>query len=47
MKKYQVVLEVEILKDWADISDFEEEIGKFNWANRGIIVASIKKLKEV
>ena len=46
MKKYQIKIELKVKKDWADPTDFEKEIEEFNEANKGILEAEIKELKE-
>ena len=47
MKKYQIKIELKVKKDWADPTDFEKEIEEFNEANKGILEAKIKEIKEV
>ncbi len=37
MEEYEVLLKVRILKEWANLEDFLEELNAFNKSNEGII----------
>ena len=41
MKEYQVLLKVRILKEWANLEDFLEELNAFNKSNEGIIEVKV------